>query len=119
MAVETAFVSYGGTGQGVLQSLDRTLVTGTRFSISQFGAVLLHKRLELGLARVERASEIECDVGVVCGMRLAILARPVVKQLPLVGSFFRHFNRVFLHIRCTLGCNGVQFMPRFGSNGPE
>jgi hypothetical protein len=52
-------------------------------------------------------------------MRLAVLARPVVKQLPLVGSFFRHFNRVFLHIRCTLGCNGVQFMPRFGSNGPE
>jgi len=102
MAVETALVGHRSTRHGVLQALNGTHVARTGGGIRRVGTVLLHQGLEFGLARLQGAGKVQCDVGIVAGMGLAVFTRPVVKQLPLVSSFFRHLNRVFLHICCVI-----------------
>jgi ATP-dependent DNA helicase RecQ len=87
----------GSAGHGVLQAFHRTHVAGGAGRIGGFGAVVLHQRLEFGTAGLQGTGKIQGDVSRMVRMGLAEFARPVVKQLPLIGAFFRHLDGVSLH----------------------
>ena len=93
MPLEAAFVRHGGAAQGVLQADDG-------FVMARIGgvlAVVLQKGLDFGAADIERASEVQGNIGRVVGPGLAVFIRPVIEQLPLVSAFFGHLDRGFLH----------------------
>ena len=59
MALKAAFVRHGGAAQGVLQADDG-------FVMARIGgvlAVVLQKSLDFGAADIERASEVQGNIG--------------------------------------------------------
>jgi hypothetical protein len=103
MAVEAAFKRYSGTGHGVLQAFNGTHVARAGGSVVGLGAVALHERLEFAFASIQGAGEVQGNIGIVSGLGLAVFARPVIEQLPLVGAFFGNFDRIALHM-CRTKC---------------
>ena len=98
MALETALVRHGRTRHGVLQALQRTGVAFADLGIAGVLAMVLHQGLKLDAAGIEHTGKIEGDIGRMVRMGLAEFAGPVIKQLPLVRSFFGNLDGFFVHI---------------------
>ena len=83
--VKAALKGDCSAAQGVLQTLDRAVVTCV-------GGVLLvvaHQALKLVFADIECAREIQRDLGRVVRAALAVFIRPISELPPLVSAFFR------------------------------
>ena len=98
-AGEVAFVGHCRTTERVLQPLDCALVASATADVGTVLAVVLHERLQLGTAHIQRARKVKRNIGRMVSPRLAVFVGLVAEKLPLIGAFFRHFNRGFSHIR--------------------
>lgn len=97
MLVESALKGHCRAAHGVLQTLNCALVAFAGNSLAGLLAVVLNEGLQFAAARIQGAGEIQSDVSRVVVVRLSELVRPIVEQLPFVGTFFGYLDRVSVH----------------------
>ena len=107
---KATLVGHRSSAHGMLQTRDGTPVAQARCAITHVHSVIFDEAIELVAAGIEGACKVQRYVGSVISLGLAELICPLVKELPFVGSLFRHRDWFFVHksdvllVRFEIGC---------------